>query len=502
MEEASLMGFSGGFTQGKLETALLDLMQIYINIMNNGQSQTIMESKDRLHHYRQYLSLLVFPVFLWFCWASPISSYAADSDEILTLEQTLKEAIKANIGLEKAREDIRAATAAKKAQLANFFPTLTLSYQHKHYDEQQKTSGVSASTPLGLLTIPGYVSRPRNEYAFVTTATQPIFTGFAILNSYEMAKLGLDAAKNNERLTRQIITFEARKAYFSLLKAEKYLTVAREAVIQLEAHSRAAKNFFQVGMTPYNDFLKVQVELANIRQAMVKAENGLDMARSGFNIVLRRPINASVKIEDILDYVSFNLDIDYCLDEARKNRLEIILVDTEVKIAEKKVKLAKKDYYPTLNLTGSMYRLGTDWDVNGGEGIFDRYTWDVAAVASWNFWEWGRTYYGEKEKLSSLAKAKLRKSEILDSISLEVKQAFLKTKESEKNFFAIKKAIEQAKENLRITKERYNEQMVTSTDVLDSQTLLSRTMTNYFNALYDFKISKASLYKAMGREEM
>jgi len=41
MEEACVMGFSGGFTQGKLETALLDLVQIYINIMRNGQSQTI-----------------------------------------------------------------------------------------------------------------------------------------------------------------------------------------------------------------------------------------------------------------------------------------------------------------------------------------------------------------------------------------------------------------------------------------------------------------------------
>ncbi len=454
---------------------------------------------------RQYLLLLLFPVFIVCFWVTPISSPAADSEEILTLEQALKMAIKANIGLEKAREDIRAATAAKRAQLANFFPTLTLTYQHEHYDEQQKTSGVSID--LGIpgvnpFSLPGYVSRPRNQYAFVTTISQPLFTGFAILNAYELAALGLDAAKINEQLTRRIIIFETQKAYFSLLKAEKFLMVARDAVIQLEAHNRTAKNFFQVGMTPYNDFLKVQVELANIRQALVTAENGLEMARSNFNIVLRRPINAAVKIEDVLNYVSFKLALDHCFDEARKNRLEIMLVDMEIEIAEQKVKLARKDYYPTLNLKGNMYRLGTDWDVNGGEGIFDRYSWDVAAVASWNFWEWGRTYYGEKEKLSNLARTKLRKNEILDSIKLEVKQAFLKTKESEKNLFTIKKAIEQAKENLRITEELYNEHMATTTDVLDSQTLLSRTMTNYFNALYDFKISKASLCKAMGREAM
>ena len=42
--------------------------------------------------------------------------------------------------------------------------------------------------------------------------------------------------------------------------------------------------------------------------------------------------------------------------------------------------------------------------------------------------------------------------------------------------------------------------MATNTDVLIAQTLLTRTMTNYYNALYDFQLSKAALYRAMGQE--
>ena len=63
-------------------------------------------------------------------------------------------------------------------------------------------------------------------------------------------------------------------------------------------------------------------------------------------------------------------------------------------------------------------------------------------------------------------------------------------------------AIEQAKENFRINQERFKEQVATTTDVLDAQTLLSHTLTNYFNALYNFKIAKATLYRAMGQEVM
>jgi len=81
-----------------------------------------------------------------------------------------------------------------------------------------------------------------------------------------------------------------------------------------------------------------------------------------------------------------------------------------------------------------------------------------------------------------------------------VKQAYLRTKESEQNITTIEKATEQAKENLRITEERYKEQVSTITDVLVAQTLLTETMTNYYNALYDFKIAKSVLYRAIGQE--
>ena len=71
---------------------------------------------------------------------------------------------------------------------------------------------------------------------------------------------------------------------------------------------------------------------------------------------------------------------------------------------------------------------------------------------------------------------------------------------SAKNITTIETAIEQARENVRINEERYKEQVATSTDVLTAQTLLFSTMNNYYRALYDFQISKASLNREMGQE--
>jgi outer membrane protein TolC len=257
---------------------------------------------------------------------------------------------------------------------------------------------------------------------------------------------------------------------------------------------------YQVGMSPLNDLLQSQVQLANAKQTLITAQNNLAIAKSQFNTLLIRPVNAPVAIVDILDYKPFEYDIDYCLAQAAKNLLVIQFADLEVQISEKDYKLTQRDYYPTVNLEGNYYKRGTDWDVDGGEGIADKKFWDIQATATWNFWEWGRTTYGVREKLQRLSQTKYRQEQIQVDINQEVKQAYLRTNESEQNIVTIEKAIEQAKENLRITEERYKEQVSTITDVLVAQTLFTETMTNYYNALYDYKIAKAVLYRAIGQE--
>jgi outer membrane protein len=426
-----------------------------------------------------------FFMIMSFLWVSPTFSGAQEPLEILTLKQTIQSAIKVNLELKSSQEETAAALAVKKARFTNFLPTFSAKYQYNKLDE---------GTSIG-----GFATGADEEYSFVSSVTQPIFAGFSILRQYDIAKLGLNASEIKEKLMRQDIILQAKTVYFSLLKAQKLRKIAEETVVQIDAQRNVAENFYQVGMSPLNDLLQAQVELANAKQELIVARNTMENAESDFNTLLRRPINTPVAIEDILDYSSFEKGLEYCLAQADKNRLEIKIADLEVEIAEKELQLAKKDYFPTINLEGNYFREGTDWDVDGGEGIFDSRGWNILAVARWNFFEWGRTYYGTNEKRSRLSQAQFQKDQIFDNIQQEVKKAYLRTQEAERAIITVEKAIEQAKENFRINQERYNEQMGTSTDVLDAQTLLSKTMTNYYNALYIYKISKAALYRAMGQ---
>jgi outer membrane protein len=411
--------------------------------------------------------------------------------ETFTLEQTISRALDANLGLKIARAETKAAENTLSARKTEFYPTFSANYQYTYHDEERRSLGV--------------LTRPKDEYSFSATVTQPLFTGFSILNRYKIAQLGETLARQQEQQNRRDIVFEARNAYFSILKAEKIVAVTEQAVTQLTANHKVSKDFYQVGMIPYNDLLKAEVELANARQDQIVAQNRLKVSQANFNTLLRRPISASVELEDIQAYTPLLLTLEECLDMAREHRREYQSSELQVEIAEREVQLNRKDYFPTVSLEGTYFRQESGFLVGAGDPfgfIEDPDGWDISAVATWNFWEWGRTDYSVKEKLSRLAQARYQRAQVADGVELEVKEAYLSTQDSESNILAVEKAVEQAKENFRITQQRYGEQMATTTDVLDAQTLLSRTLTNYYNALYDFKISKASLYRAMGLEEM
>jgi outer membrane protein len=426
----------------------------------------------------------------------PVVSNADDSTEELSLKDTIEKAIDANLNLKQSREEVKAAEQNRKASITQFFPTLSASYDYVHRNKEL------TQELTGLGTGPDFVVRPDDQYTFVTSFNQPIFRGFSLINQYRVADLGLDAAEFGEKVTRQDVILDAKNAFYSVLKAEKLLGVTKQRVTQIAVQKDVAENFFEVGMSPLNDLLQAQASLAIARQDFIVAQNNLAIAKSQFNIILRRPVNAPVKIQDLLDYLPFVYDFTYCLETARENRLEITVADLEVEIAEKEVNLAKKDYFPAVNLRGNYMRTGDDWKAKGGEGISDSTSWEIQALAEWDFWQWGRTQFGVREKLHRFSQARYRRLQILDNIELEVKTSFLRTKESEKNIITVEKAIEQAKENFRINQERFKEQVATTTDVLDAQTLLSNTLTNYFTALYDFKISKATLFRSMGQEVM
>ncbi|MFZ0613525.1 MAG: TolC family protein [Desulfobacterales bacterium] len=413
---------------------------------------------------------------------------AQESAQPMTLRVAVETAIDANLDLMSTGQEIEAAQDSRRVQKTNLLPTFNASYRGVRNDTGLAGFAAGASPSVG------------NSFTLTTSLTQPVFQGFALINQYKIAGFGVDVARMNRQFTRLEVIFQIKQAYFNVLKAEKLLDVARNTVDVLVAQEEVARNFYDVGMTPLNDLLQVRVQLANARQALITAQNTLDTAQSQFNVILRRPVNAPVNLVDIQTFVPLEQELDYYLDLAVRDRLDIKIAGLNIQISAKEVDIARSGYYPTISFDASYFKSSTDWALSETDRFANPDGWSLTGIASWDFWQWGRTKFNTSERRRRLAQTKIAREKTIDQARLEVEVSFLQAREAEKNIQAVEKAVEQAKENLRITNERYKEQVATSVDTLVAQNLLTSTQVNYFNALYNFKIAKAFLQRAVNLE--
>jgi len=415
----------------------------------------------------------------------------------LTLESSIDIALKNSIVLDIAREGVKGATAQKREAITGFLPKFNTSYSYTRLNEAPSSKFHFNEFPFSLLNGIEMPVGTQDNYNWTIEARQPLFTGGGLIANYQASSIGEDVSQIEEIAKKQDVVQEVKIAYYDILRAQKILETAHQSVEMLNAHRDVAQNYFQVGMIPKNDLLHAEVELANGKQSLVKAQNAVELTKARFNTILKRKIFAPVQIIDVLKYQPFEKQFEECFDIALKNRPELKIASLRAKQAGKLVNAARSEYFPTLGLTANYGRFGDNTSLTGSD-FKDAESWYVMGVASWNFWEWGKTKFRVDAGRAKENQALGAQIELNDQIALEIKYASLILQEAEKQIAVSQKVIEQAEENFRISEERYKERVATSTEVLEAQTLLTKAKSEYANALGDYNINYAKLQRAMG----
>jgi outer membrane protein TolC len=433
-----------------------------------------------------YVSSLVLLILL-ILW--PRAGTAQEAGQFYTLQDSVSEALENSWDIRQIEERIYQAEYLKKQARADFLPKLGMNYSFLRRNKPVVGRGGGVT---------GLFVSSKEFYEWRGTVSQPIFTGFSLLSAYELAKLGIDQAQIQLDQAKLELALRVKEAYFDILGADKAVEVAQKDVEARESNYKVASSFYKVGMIPINELLQAEVELADAKQALVRAEIAAKTARAVFNTVLARPVNAPFDIEDILTYKPSGGDYGAFVQQALAKRPEIKAVDNSLLQADQQIRLAQSKYFPEIAIKYDYIKEGDSFDVSGFPGEEDSHRWEATAVATWTFWQWGRTYYSTKEQESVKKELSQAKGALEDQIRLEVKEAVLALEREEKNIPTTQKAVEQGEENLRVSSERYKAQVTTITEVLDAQTRLSQARLNYYRALYDHNLARARLERAMG----
>jgi outer membrane protein len=403
-------------------------------------------------------------------------------DGPLSLDECIELAMRVSPSVDSAQQGQMGKLWARHQAVAAFLPTAGMSYGVTHRDKDS-----SENHTLG-----------RDQYTWQTTITQPLFTGGRNLANYYLAQLGVAQSKIAVTQATEDLLLAVKQAYFGILASEKALAVARTSVVNLTSHLNVAQNFFDVGMVPYNQVLEAEVELAKAQLEESNQSRNLEVNKSRLNILLRRPVGAAISVQDNLRYSHFPLTLERCLELGLQNNPEILLGRNQVEASAKNVDLARSDLYPQVSLQYTNQSTGNTPRAHGGYSA-DSSSWNVAAVASFNFWEWGSTKAEVEKSKVLLNQALDALTSLEDNTKLEITSDYQTLVSAGRNIDVSAVAVTSAAEDLRMVTERYQEQVATNTDVLDSQTRYSEAQYQHFQALYNYNLAWAAIERTLGQ---
>lgn len=413
-----------------------------------------------------------------------------------TLEQSLELGLKNSKSLKISHSKVISAKAKINEAGALQLPKLSLSASYTRLSDVDPFQVVVPFSPVPIQIQESIL----NNYGLGLTVRQPLFTGFK-LSSLKNASEFNSEAQNAEYV--KDVNQEAmniQTAFWNYYKAQKILNLIEENLSALEKHLSDTKNFLENGLVTKNDYLKLEVQYSRLKSKMIDAENGVNLARLNFNKALGIGLNEPTEIEadDKRPGIN-NYKYKDLLNEAFKNREELKSINYRIKAGAENVTAANAGWFPSVYLFGHFNYNRPNQRILPLKDEFNE-TWDVGISLNWDIWDWGNTSAKAAQAEQQLVQARTSLEQLKEGIETEVYHNYLNLISENKKVEVNKLTVRSAEENYRITKEKYSQQLATSSDLIDAETDLLDAETALANSKVDMELAKTELEKSVGRK--
>lgn len=326
---------------------------------------------------------------------------------------------------------------------------------------------------------------------------QPIYTGGKIKETNNILKHTQQVAGAKVNLQESDILYETEQAYWRIVAVSEKVKLARQSGEMLDALVTRLENLYNEGLVTQNDVLKARVKQNEIKLNIQKAENGLKLSQMALCQLIGLPLYNQVFIADTVINVENVASSDTTLAQgAIAKRPEIEILNHSVGIAESTVGLMKSRFLPNVIATANYlvtnpnpynslaHEFGGDWNA----GV-------VVNIPVFHFGDKKHTLEAAKHEAEA---SRLKLEEAKEMITLQIQQLTYKGSESVIKVELAEKTVQQAEKNLSMAKANFDEGTITTTDLLEAQTLWQKAMSDYIEAKTEYKTNLSELKKALG----
>ncbi len=308
-----------------------------------------------------------------------------------------------------------------------------------------------------------------------------------------------DAANFGYNAALHDLLLSVQTAYLNLLAAQETLVSANASLDSYKQSYNEAQKRYKLGMVSLSDKLQAQTRYEQALLAVVLAEDEVKQFSGQLAVLLNLSPSTSLKlIKPNFDQQSTaieNDDVEQLMKDALANRPELRAQESTQRAVKSNLNAAKTDMLPTISAAASSTVNDSSWKHHS---LYERNN-TAGLMVSMPLFTGFSNFYKVKAASWLYQQEQANTQNLRLSIQNEVWRSYQNYKTAVRAYEISQTVLASAEENHRVAFRYYQVGKADILTLLDAVAQLADARQNKISAFYSLLLSKANLYKNIGK---
>ncbi len=413
---------------------------------------------------------------------------AQEKIDSLDFNQALKMAFTNNAGLEAREDAIRSGEFSIEQVKSSYYPKLSL---YSTYTRVSKTSSIEIPNPsTGRLTSIQF--NPLDRYDFGVALSHEIFTFGRRPALKRISTQSVESAKLDREDHRRMIFDNTVRAFAAMLLAKENLSTQSDNIKRASEKVEIIKSRIEQGQAIDLDRLRTELLQSQFMFNYNSAMGDYNKARESLKAIIG--LSTAGNFEPLGSLEEIMIAIPETLVYEPETRNEFKRLNIGYSIQQENLSVAKSSYFPSLFLNAKYdWQNGYQPDLNKIES-----SWNLGLSLNWlifdGFNRKGQLSYNRSEmkKISNFI------NDLKPQIRSQIQSASIDLETVTNGLDLARRQLILAQKALEIAEARFNEGLILTSDLIDSEIDLSNAEQGLHLANYKIIMAKLTLKSAIG----
>lgn len=413
------------------------------------------------------------------------SNLKAQEDTVVVSKEELLSKIQSNSKVKIAEKELQASQADYRQSNALFLPQLNVSYTAMTTNNPLMAFGSKLNQEIltpsdfnpALLNDPDRIDNYSTEFSII----QPLINADGFYQR-KAARAKMEAMKLKAQRTLDGMKLELSKTYMQLQLSYEAVEVLENAVKAAYSSLKMVSDYYDAGLIQKPDLLAVQVRVNEVEQQKKAVENNLVAVSDYLAFLVDDSTHNQVYLP--ADKLSPTTNLKLTEDGTSANRADVIAMQKAAEAYKQMSQSSKMEMLPRVNAFGKYQMYDDEFLQADANGYF------VGVQLSWDLFKGFKTIGKTQRDKVNYEKAQLEAEEYYTTSELEVKKQYRQLSLLQEKVANNEKSVQQHQEAYKIRKDRFQEGLEKTNDLMLSEALLFQKELELLQAIFEYQLTQ------------